>query len=181
MRLITVVILAICAAQIVYAADSCQAIFGRGVSVVDEGRHVRVFLPTGESLFMTLASGKPAKDSALRFAGGIQIPDSDDPDINCHGYACYESGIPGLPAGWIEGRPSQKILRAFFHPTDKPVDGDLVVFHNEFQVLHTGIVVTNNGSMWVRSKFGDESTWLLPIDTVSRYFQSDRLEFWRKN
>ena len=154
------VLMALLCAPAVYAVDSCHAMFAPhsgGVEIVvsASGNRAQVTLPSGDTFGMYLTAKR--------------VLDENDPEINCHGYACALSHIPNLPHGWVDGSGLNKILKNYFFRTEtieshlgpsngldvnlvdperallslsnsKVRDGDLVVFKSGAATTHTGVI-----------------------------------------
>ena len=125
--------------------------------------------------------------------------------INCHGYACALSGIPGFPAGWINGvsdgfsrhNPLRNVLSRYFakiagfKKTEESrisLDAnlrprDLVVYmRSSGEIVHSGVIVKaqRSGAFLIRSKYGAGLTLDVPVENMGMLYDYDRIGIWRR-
>jgi hypothetical protein len=77
-----------------------------------------------------------------------------DPTCNCHGWVFAEGRF------WVDGSDVKNILDDNgYYEVDSPTVGDIIVYHAEEEILHTGIVRTldANGAIVIESKWGMNS------------------------
>lgn len=178
---------------------------GVGVSVLKDMPFGRNPLFLSIEIFRTifLLGGRVVK---LWSPGAIE----NSPQMNCHGYSCLMSEIPGLPVGWLDGARindskdrkirMQVLLDSFFLPvktytketesmiaSDKELrEGDLIHYTDaEGNSVHSGLLIKRNfrrgDQFWVRSKIGSSLTVDLKVDKMSAIYDYVGIEIWRRN
>lgn len=107
---------------------------------------------------------KELKDFKFEKRGGRILWNLDAGGMNCHAYACFRAGIPGIETNMtisptnnpaLKNAPFSKFLEAFFDLLPmKPIgrlrfdewlaqnaeDGDLLLYYADDEIIHSGIV-----------------------------------------